>query len=236
MKFYNSEGRCIRNTADSDFGWNLGALNLSDSDEFEVTYPSVGATTAAEDKIAVYDPKIPVFVAKNSVECIVDETPNTTTKMESGLFARETLADLIQGDSLEAKTLLSVINPQKASSEQANFTSPTKDLNDLRNVSHQVKISDDLYGRQSIGTDLHNQGCFKNTLSLMDELTLAEHDTKYFMFGQSMEQDSGIDCGDGFMILNDELQDSVMECDYQTLRLQQEVRVLRKEYKVCTAV
>lgn len=224
MKFYNSEGRCIHDTADSDFGWNLSALDLSDSDEFVVTYPPVGVTTA-EDKIAIYNPKIPVYIAKNSVECIVDETPHTTTKMESGLFAKEILADLIQGDSLEAKTLLSIINPQKALREQANFT-PTKVINDLRNVS------DDLYGRQSDGIDLHYQGCFKNTLSLMEELTLAEQDTKQFMCGQSMEQDSGIDCGDGFLMQNDELQDSVMECDYQTLRLQQEVRVLRKEYKV----
>lgn len=232
MKFFNSEGRCIRDTTDTEFGFNLSAPDLSDSEDetlpFDVSIRKKYAVAEGKDKISVYDPKIPVYGAKSAVESIVDETPNKTTKIVSGIISKETLADLIEGDSLEAKTLLSVIYPQKASREQ-DITSRVKVSYDPRNAS-QVKSTSDLNDRQSI--DLRYQDSSKNTLSLMAELTLAEENMKHLMFAQSMEQDSGVDCGDGFLMQNDELRETVTACDYQMLRFQQEVQDLRRKYKV----
>lgn len=159
--------------------------------------------------IVLHEPTVPVYEAKSVIEGLVDESTNKTRKIVTEALCRENVADLLCGRSLEAKTLLSVVYPSRIVQEQ----------NDPGN--HHQNI------------DPTCQGSCKNILSLMDELSLAKNNQmKYLVFGQHMQQDSGIDCGDGFLMREDELEDSVKNCDYQTFRLHQEIRDLKEKYKV----
>lgn len=192
MKIYGVDGHCIsHNEKDIEFGWNVNDIPLK-----------------KKSTILLHEPKIPVYGAKSVVEGLVVDMPNKPSKIVTEALYKEALVDLICGESLEAKTLLSIVHSNGVPREQS-----------------------DLHDRQDI--DPSCQGSSKNILSLMAELSLAEkRDAKYLMFGQSMEQDSGIDCGDGFLMQDDELEDGVKNCDYQILRLQQEINELKRKYRV----
>lgn len=238
MKFFDTDGRCIRDTGDdTEFGWNLASVDVDDQVE---SFELEDSVKESEQKILVIDPKVPVYGAKSAVECIVNETANKGFKIVSGIISNEALADLIEGDSTEAKTLLSVFRPHKFFRKQTYIASESfSDIAAQTDFASQTKLSGDLL--DSLSIDLQHesidppcQGSSKNTLSLMAELTLAEagENMKRSLFGQSTEQDSGIDCGYGFLIQDDEIEDNVKNCDYQTLKLQRDVRNLKQKYKV----
>lgn len=226
MKIYNTEGQCISDTTDTEFGWSLNdidSLNKSDR-SYEYSVSIKKKFNESEKKILVYEPKIPIYRAKSAIESIVNEMPNRI-KIESGIIPKDTLARLVEGDSLEAKALLSTIHQRK---HFFNIASHTNVSNDLHYIS-QVGFSSDLSDNQNI--NLQFQGSSKNNLSLMAELTLAGEKIMH-IFEQTTEQDSGIDCGDGFFIQDNELENNIKNCDYQTIRLQQEVQHLKRKYKV----
>lgn len=216
MKFYDTAGHCIRETEDTEFGWNL-------EDSIEEYYKSKSLfwrPTEDDREALIFNPQIPVYGAKTASECIVNEPPSRDSKTNLGVPSNETLSALIDGDSMEEKILLSIICPSKFR------------CNEQVKATHTDDISSDPNDDKE--TTLQTQGSSKYTLSLMDELNLAENiNMKFSMFDSFTEPDSGIDCGDGFLMVDDELKDSLRNCDYQVLRLRQDIRDLIRKHKVC---